>query len=229
MGYVAWVSDPPVGAALSNTVWPQQVDFLVITTLVGGTVGGYITYAGAHRLLDSGATGAANVGQITTYSVLGIVITAIMRCLLFLAILGVVASGVQLTGDNLAASAFGAAAGEIGMRLFGLVLWAAGITSVIGAAFTSISFVTTTDTSPVTRQWLTAAFIAVCAAIYVLLGQAPQAILIFAGAFNGLILPVGFGLLLWVAWRRADLLAGYAYPRGLLVLGGLAWLVTVFL
>ncbi|MBH02817.1 MAG: hypothetical protein CMP08_01620 [Xanthomonadales bacterium] len=229
MGYVAWVSDPPVGAALSNTVWPKQVDFLVITTLVGGTVGGYITYAGAHRLLDSGATGAANVGQITTYSVLGIVITAIMRCLLFLAILGVVASGVQLTGDNLAASAFGAAAGEIGMRLFGLVLWAAGITSVIGAAFTSISFVTTTDTSPITRQWLTVAFIAVCAAIYALLGQAPQAILIFAGAFNGLILPVGFGLLLWVAWRRADLLAGYAYPRGLLVLGGLAWLVTVFL
>ena len=98
---------------------------------------------------------------------------------------------------------------EIGMRLFGLVLWAASITSVIGAAFTSISFVTTTDTSPITRQWLTVAFIAVCAAIYALLGQAPQAILIFAGAFNGLILPVGFGLLLWVAWRRADLAIGF--------------------
>ena len=229
MGYVAWVSSPPVGDAVANSVWPTQIDWLVITTLVGGTVGGYITYAGAHRLLDSGATGPAAVGSITRYSVLGIVITAVMRCLLFLAVLGVVAGGVQLTGANLAAQAFGAAAGDIGRRLFGLVLWAAGVTSVIGAAFTSISFVTVATTSAAWRQRLTIVFIAACTVIYALIGQPPQVILIFAGAFNGLILPLGFGVLLWVAWRRRDLLGGYHYPRWLLVVGGLAWLVTLFL
>ena len=52
--YVAITSSPPVGDALIQTVAPESVDFLVITTLVGGTVGGYIVYAGAHRLVDNG-------------------------------------------------------------------------------------------------------------------------------------------------------------------------------
>ncbi len=65
--------------------------------------------------------------------------------------------------------------------------------------------------------------------LYAFLGQAPQVLLIFAGAFHGLILPVGFGLLLWIAWRRRDLLQGYVYPKWLLGIGVLAWFITVFL
>lgn len=60
-GYVAIVSGPPAGEALRNTVIPDEIDFLVITTIVGGTVGGYITYAGAHRLLDTGMTDRKSV------------------------------------------------------------------------------------------------------------------------------------------------------------------------
>jgi len=45
-------------------------------------------------------------------------------------------------GANPAAQAFQAAAGQLGLRAFGLVLWAAAITSVIGAAYTSMSFIT---------------------------------------------------------------------------------------
>ena len=51
---------------------PRTVDFLAITTLIGGTVGGYIVYAGAHRLLDSGVTGPEHVRDITRGSVTGI-------------------------------------------------------------------------------------------------------------------------------------------------------------
>ncbi|XAS64156.1 NRAMP family divalent metal transporter [Micrococcaceae bacterium Sec5.8] len=227
--YVAVVSAPPLGEALKNTVMPEKVDFLVITTLIGGTIGGYITYAGAHRMLDTGVTGVENVKQITQSSIIGILVTCVMRILLFLAIFGVVAGGVALTGNNLAASAFQAAAGDIGMRVFGVILWAASITSVIGAAYTSVSFVTKSTTKDRTRNLITVGFIAFCTAAYLLIGQAPQQLLIFAGAFNGLILPVGFGVLLWVAWRRRDLLNGYVYPKGLLVIGIVAWLLTVFL
>ena len=99
MLYVAIVSQPPVGEALKNTVMPESVDFFVITTLIGGTVGGYITFAGAHRLIDSGLSGPENVGAITKTSVLGIIVTGIMRVLLFLAVLGVVATGVALSED----------------------------------------------------------------------------------------------------------------------------------
>lgn len=229
MLYVAIVSAPPVGEALKNAVLPEEVDFLVITTLVGGTVGGYITFAGAHRMIDSGFTGPENVKEITRGSVLGIIVTGIMRILLFLAVLGVVATGVTLSQDNTAADAFYHAAGEIGLRLFGIVLWAAGLSSVIGASYTSISFITTQKTSPKIRTILTVAFIVICAVAYLVLNQAPQVLLIFAGAFNGLILPIGFGVVLWVAVRRRDLLHGYKHPAWLIVIGILVWLLTIFL
>ncbi|MCZ2829270.1 divalent metal cation transporter [Modestobacter sp. VKM Ac-2986] len=228
--YIAITSGPPVGQALRNVVLPEQVDVLAITTLVGGTIGGYIVYAGAHRLLDSGVSGAAHVRDITRGSVTGILLTAVMRVVLFLAILGVVSGGAALDPANQAASAFQQAAGEIGLRVFGIVLWAAAITSVIGASYTSVSFVTSrTQTSDRTRTLLVVGFIAVTTAAYLLIGTAPTTLLVFAGAFNGLLLPIGIAVLLWVATRRADLLNGYRYPRWLLVVGWVAWLLTLVL
>jgi Mn2+/Fe2+ NRAMP family transporter len=229
-GYVAFASQPPLGAALRNAVLPEQVDFLAITTLVGGTVGGYITYAGAHRLLDAGVQGAGRVDEIARASVTGVLITGLMRGLLFLAVLGVVAAGVQLDPANPAASAFAAAAGEAGRRVFGLILWAAAITSVIGASYTSVTFLTRSGAQHERRRsLLTVAFILLTTVVYLAAGAAPVPLLIFAGAFNGLILPIGVAALLWVAWRRADLLDGYAYPRGLAAIGLLAWFVTIYL
>jgi len=228
--YVAITSGPPVGRALQNVVLPEQVDVLAITTLVGGTIGGYIVYAGAHRLLDSGVSGTANVRSITRGSVTGILITAVMRVVLFLAILGVVSTGAELDPARQAASAFEAAAGQVGLRVFGVVLWAAAITSIIGASYTSVSFVTSrTQTSDRTRTLLVVGFIAFTSLVYVLIGTAPTTLLVFAGAFNGLLLPIGIAVLLWVATRRADLLDGYRYPRWLLVIGWVAWLLTLYL
>jgi Mn2+/Fe2+ NRAMP family transporter len=228
--YIALTSRPPVGESLRNVVLPEQVSFLAITTLIGGTIGGYIVYAGAHRLLDSGVTGPEHVRQITRGSVIGILITGVMRVILFLAILGVVSQGADLDPDNQAASAFQQAAGEVGLRVFGIVLWAASITSVIGASYTSVSFITSrTGTSERVRTALVVAFIVVTTLIFVVVGAAPVTLLIFAGAFNGILLPVGIGVLLWVAWRRADLLHGYHYPRWLAGIGTAAWLLTIYL
>ena len=229
-GYVAVVSDPPLGRALSNAVLPEAVDFLAITTLVGGTVGGYITYAGAHRLVDAGVRGPARAGEIARASVVGVVVTGVMRVLLFLAVLGVVAAGVTLAPDNPTASAFRSAAGELGFRLFGLILWAAALTSVIGASYTSVSFLASLRPGlEQHRGALVVGFIAVSSLVYLLAGAAPVPLLIFAGAFNGLILPVGVSVMLWVALRRPDLLGGYRYPRWLAVLGVCGWLLTLYL
>jgi Mn2+/Fe2+ NRAMP family transporter len=227
--YTAVMSGPPVGEALRNAVLPDTVSFLVITTLIGGTVGGYITYAGAHRLLDTGMTGPEHAGAIARSSVVGILVTGLMRVLLFLAVLGVVAGGVALAKDNPAGSAFEAAAGQVGLRLFGIILWAASITSVIGAAYTSVSFLTSRRTGERTRNLLTVAFIALSTLVYLVIGTAPATLLVFAGAFNGLILPIGFTVVLWVAWRRRDLLGGYRYPLWLLGIGVLAWLLTLYM
>ncbi len=231
VAYAAIATSPPYGEALRQTVLPEKVDFLIITTLIGGTVGGYITYSGAHRILDSGITGPERVKEISNGSAISIIVTGVIRVLLFLAILGVVVGGVQLAGvDNPPATAFEAALGEVGLRVFGVILWAASITSVIGASYTSVSFLTTFHSAiDKHKQWVVIGFIVVSGAIYLSLGQAPSTLLILAGALNGLILPVGFGLLVWVALRRRDLLHGYVYPKWLAILGAVIWLLTVYL
>jgi Mn2+/Fe2+ NRAMP family transporter len=233
--YVAIVSGPPVGDALFQTFLPSTIDFATITTIVGGTVGGYITYSGAHRLLDKGTVGIENLGAVNRAALTGIAVTGLMRYVLFLAILGVVASGVVIDvsgkGANPAAQAFQAAAGETGYRIFGAVLWFAAITSVIGAAYTSVSFITVfkKDISERARNIATVIFIAVSLFFYVIITTPPAQMLIFVGGLNGLILPIGLSIFIYAAWARSDLMGGYRYPRWLLVLGVLACALTWYM
>lgn len=228
--YIAITSGPPVGSALKNSVLPEQIEPLAITTLIGGTIGGYIIYAGVHRLLDAGVHGPSHLRQLTQGAVVGILVTGAMRVILFLAILGVVSSGAALDPESQAASAFEAAAGTIGYRLFGVVFAAAALTSVIGVSYTTVTFLTSrTKTSPRTTNLMVVGFITLCTILYLLLGTAPSQLLVFAGAFNGILLPVGIGVMLWVAWRRRDLLHGYHYPKWLAGIGTVAWLVTIYL
>ncbi|MBT9246575.1 divalent metal cation transporter (plasmid) [Gemmobacter fulvus] len=232
--FVAVVSNPPVGEALRQAILPDTIDFATITTIVGGTVGGYITYSGAHRLLDKGLTGEHNLAAVSRAALTGIAVTGLMRFVLFLAILGVVASGVTLDlssqAANPAAQAFAAAAGDWGMRVFGLVLWAAAITSVIGAAYTSVSFLTVfRPMDDRARNIATVIFITVSLVVYLSLGTAPAAILVFVGGFNGLILPIGLTIFTYVGFARADLMGGHRYNRPLLILSAIVCALTWYM
>ncbi|MBT0780429.1 MULTISPECIES: NRAMP family divalent metal transporter [Paracoccus] len=231
---VALVSNPPVGDAVRQMVLPEIVDFATITTIVGGTVGGYITYSGAHRLLDKGLVGEQNLAAVTRASLTGIAVTGVMRFILFLAILGVVASGVtlDLSGQaaNPAAQAFAVVLGEWGMRIFGLIFWAAAITSVIGAAYTSVSFLVAFRTmGDRDRNIATVIFIAISLAVYLSLGTAPAAILVFVGGFNGLILPIGLTIFTYVGFARADLMGGHVYNRPLLIASAVVCALTWYM
>ncbi|HEJ9487380.1 divalent metal cation transporter [Proteus sp. GOKU] len=233
--FVMFASNPPVGEALRQTVLPDAINFATITTIVGGTVGGYICYAGAHRLLDKGTTGIENIDAVSSAATKGILVVGLMRYILFLAILGVVASGVTLDissrAANPASQAFQHAAGLTGLRIFGLILWAAALTSVIGAAYTSMSFITVFKKGVTERQRniATIIFIAISLVIYMVMGTAPAALLVFAGGFNGLILPIGMTLFIFVAWRRQDLMNGYKYPAWLLWSGILVCALTWYM
>ncbi|WP_432510373.1 NRAMP family divalent metal transporter [Kineococcus sp. SYSU DK001] len=234
---VAVVSGPPVGDAFRQTFVPDTINFATITTIVGGTVGGYITYAGAHRYLDSGQTGVEHVRDVHRASVTGILVTGVMRYVLFLAILGVVASGValDLSGQaaNPAGQAFGAALGDAGIRIFGAIFWAAAITSVIGAAYTSSTFLSTFSrrlSGGWPLQLTTVGFIVVSLAVYLAIGTAPAALLVFVGGFNGLILPIGMTVFLYIGWfRQRDVLGGYRYPVWLLVVGTIALAISFWM
>jgi len=219
-------SHPDYPGALRAAFLPGRVEFLPIVTLMGGTVGGYITFSGVHRLLDAGVGGPNDVPHLTRAATLGILVTAIMRVVLFLAVLGVVGSAGSLDPGNPAASAFRQGAGEWGYRFFGAVLWSAAITSVVGCSYTSLSFLRTM--APFVERQLLAAlglFIGTSLVVFLFVGQ-PVRVLVLAGALNGLILPATLGVVL-VAAGRPSLLNGYRHPRFLQALGWAAFLVTL--
>jgi Mn2+/Fe2+ NRAMP family transporter len=220
--YVAVAASPPLGEAVLRTVAPERLDALSIVTIVGGTVGGYITFAGAHRLLDAGVTGVGSIGPATRSAVLGVGVASLMRVVLFLAALGIVSQGLRLDPVNPPASVFRHAAGALGYRLFGAVMWAAAITSVVGSAYTSVSFVRTL-LPPARRENLRSTsamiigFIVISTVIFLLVGR-PVTILIAVGALNAFVLPIGLTAML-LASRRADLMNGYRHPPLLFAAG----------
>ncbi|SEN22779.1 Mn2+ and Fe2+ transporters of the NRAMP family [Lihuaxuella thermophila] len=232
--YVAIRSAPPVGEAVIRTFAPvvEEKDraafFMAIVTLVGGTVGGYITFAGGHRLLDAGIKGQDALPEVTKSSVSGILITAVMRTVLFLAALGVVAAGLTLDPENPPASVFKLAAGEIGYKLFGVVMWAAAITSVVGAAYTSVSFIRTFNEKLEKRhKWITIGFILLSSLVFVLIGR-PVKTLILVGALNGLVLPVALGIMLIAAYQN-KIVGNYKHPIWLTIFGALVVVVMSYL
>lgn len=219
MLYVAFSTSPPVGDALSNAIIPAEFSVMAIVTLVGGTVGGYITFAGGHRLLDAGVKGVESLPEVTKSSVTGIAVTGVMRVALFLAVLGVVSQGLAIDPDNPPASVFKLAAGMVGYRMFGVIMWAAAITSVVGAAYTSVSFIRSFH--PMIEKyhnWIIILFILTSTTTFMLVGQ-PVTVLILAGALNALILPLALGVMLIAAHRESIVGKIYKHPLWLTISG----------
>lgn len=229
---------PPMGQALKETFVPSagySALFPAILTLLGGTVGGYITFSGAHRLIDAGITGEDNLKQINKSSTMGIVIATIVRIFLFLAVLGVVVAGrlkdsaFSLDGSNPAADAFKIGVGELGYRFFGLVLLCAAISSIIGAAYTSVSFLKTFHKSiEKNEKWVIIGFIALSTLVMTLVGQ-PATLLVLAGALNGLILPVTLGVCLVASQNKRIMGEKYKHPMWLLILGIVVVVLAAYL
>ncbi|MBX3239684.1 MAG: divalent metal cation transporter [Chitinophagaceae bacterium] len=227
--YVMIASRPPFLKAIEHSFFPQQIDVMMIVALVGGTVGGYISFAGIHRLMDSNIKGISAIPQVNRSAVTGILITSVMRYVLFLAVLGVVWSGARLDENNPAASAFSQAAGNGGYYFFGIVLWSAAITSVIGASYTSVSF--WESLHPYIqkhRREFTTAFIVLSATLFIWLNKPPSLILVLAGVLNGLILPFGLAIIL-IAATRKKIMGQYRHPLWLQLTGYIVVLLMLWM
>ncbi len=220
---IAISSHPPVLQALHHTFVPETISTAAIVTIVGGTVGGYITFSGAHRLLDAGIKGKEHIPEVNRSAINGILISGIMRFILFFAVLGVLTQGAVLDHDNPPASVFKFAAGEFGFRVFGIVLWSAAISSVIGAAYTSVSFLKTFHPWLATHERLCiSVFIILSTIVFISIGK-PRDLLLLAGMVNGLILPLALAVLL-IACTQARLMKGYRHPVWMQAAG---WVVVL--
>lgn len=231
--YVVFKSKPPVGEAVAGIASFDQTPELVLPliTLLGGSCGGYIAFSGAHRLLDAGYKGEKDLPKVRQSVLMGVGVSGTMRILLFLAVLGVVTAMPEIVGtDGWVASppaeAFKAGAGVIGYKIFGLVIFFAATTSIIGAAYTSVSFLKTLHPFIMENEkWFVIGFIAVSTVIMTLLGQ-PATLLVLAGAVNGLILPLTLITILAASRNKKIVGESYKHPTILLVLGVCAVILT---
>jgi Mn2+/Fe2+ NRAMP family transporter len=115
------------------------------------------------------------------------------------------------------------AAGKLGYLLFGVVMWSAAITSVIGCAYTSISFITRPALGQEnTQKKLLLLFLLLSLSLFIVFDN-PVQVLIAAGALNGIILPLSLSLILIGATNK-KLMGTYQHPQWL---HGLGWAVVV--
>jgi Mn2+/Fe2+ NRAMP family transporter len=225
--FVVFQSGPPIGEAALRTIMPEKVDYRAMLTLVGGTVGGYISFAGAHRLLDAGAVGIEAKSTVDRAAFSAIVLASLMRVLLFLAALGVVSKGFELAAHNPAASVFQFSAGAYGYKIFGIVMWSAAITSVIGSTYTSLSFLQSLHASiGANRKVITMAFILLSLLIFWWVGQ-PVKTLVFVGLLNAFVLPLALGLVLTAAYKPS-IVGPYKHPLWMTLLGGVVLIATLW-
>ena len=228
IGYVAFSTNPPVGTAVKETFIPSSINLMAIITLIGGTVGGYIMFSGGHRLIDAGIVGEENLPQVNKSAILGMGVATIVRIFLFLAVLGVVSLGNQLDAGNPAADAFKIAAGTVGYKIFGLVFLAAALTSIVGAAYTSVSFLKTLFKVVKDHENLfIIGFIVVSTLILIFLGK-PVKLLVLAGSLNGLILPITLAITL-IASKKTEIVGKYKHSNILFLLGWVVVLVTAYI
>ena len=226
--YVMFSAQPPVGEAVVRTFVPEKIDMLAIVTLVGATVGGFIPFEGGHRLIEAGIKGKEALPEVTKGAVSAIGIASIIRIFLFLAALGVVAQGLILNPDNPPASVFQLAAGDIGYKIFGVVMWAAAITSVVGAAYTSVSFIRSfSKFVEKYSNWFIVGFIAVSTLVFVLVGK-PVKTLILVGCLNGLVLPLSLSILLIAAYKK-KIVGDYKHPLWMTIFGILIVIAMAFM
>ena len=228
IGYVAFSTNPPVGSAIKETFIPSSISLMAIITLIGGTVGGYIMFSGGHRLIDAGIIGEENLPQVNKSAILGMGVATIVRIFLFLAVLGVVSLENQLDAGNPAADAFKIAAGTVGYKIFGLVFLAAALTSIVGAAYTSVSFLKTLFKVVKNYENLfIIGFIVVSTLILIFLGK-PVKLLVLAGSLNGLILPITLAITL-IASKKEGIVGKYKHSNILFLLGWVVVVVTAYI
>jgi Mn2+/Fe2+ NRAMP family transporter len=195
--FMVFSNKTPLPSVVKYTFLPKVIDYKAIVTLVGGTVGGYITFAGAHRLIDGGFIGKKYQEKVKKTAFFGILITGTLRYLLFLTTLAVLLSGYVLPSENPTSGVFISKLGNIGKLVFGFMIWAASITSVMGATYTSLSFIKSFHKNIAKNEdKIAVLFLLVSLSVIILYGK-PIFLLVFAGYLNGFILPIGLAIVLW--------------------------------
>lgn len=223
---VAIMAKPNVGEMFSTMKEVSKASLLYpILTMVGAVSGGYASLIGPHRLLGRGIKGKENWPSYRNTVTAHLSTVYLIRILFFLASFGIVMKGMTIDTSDPARSVFQAGAGMFGYYLMGVVLFAAGVTTVIGAAVTLVSMVRNYFPQVQERErQVCIVFIAIATLIMAFIGQ-PSAMLVAASSINGMILPIVMLIMLIVSRNKKVMGEDYHHPAVLTILG----IVMVFL
>jgi len=232
---ICFISKPPVGQVAVRLFTPENPGgmFFSMITMLGTCCGGYIAFAGPHRLLDEnygGAEGDLQHFRKTAWT--GISVSGSVRMLIYLCALGVCTVGGTFvaenataiaTASNPAAEVFRLAAGNIGYRVFGLALFAASLTSAIGTTYTSTTFLKGLHPFVARHdRWFSCGLILIPTLILSFIGRAKEGVLL-GGVANGLILPISLSCMLLACRNKKIVGDNYKHPLWLQLLG---WIVV---
>lgn len=149
----------------------------------------------------------------------------VIRILLFLAVFGVIATGATLDASNPAADAFRQGAGELGYFIFGLVLFVASITSVVGNSYMAISLIKTLFPVVARNEKAWCVGFIIITSLGTVTMNMPILLLMLAGLVNSIILPIVLGTVL-VATKKKEIVGDYQHPK-YLTLTGIAIVVVM--
>lgn len=204
LGMMAWglgQVSTPWKTVVQHTFLPTSFHALATLTLVGGTVGGYISFVGAHRLIEAGQTGPSVQKKVWQSAAIGILITSLVRFSLFALLLGLLDQGNDrswATATNPIGQAFTYLTAN--NLFFGLIMWSAAITSAVGATYTSFTFLRTY--LPQAENSLGIGIFLLFSWVVLFIWGKPAQLLIGAGTMNALVLPFGLSGILWVAKQK---------------------------
>ncbi|MDK6863275.1 NRAMP family divalent metal transporter [Nosocomiicoccus ampullae] len=230
LAYLFTATDVPYDVTLAKTVLPM-IDYDIVTTIammVALSIGGYISFAGAHRLIDVEITGEKYKAAVTRSAVYSVIIVTVTRLLLFFTILGLSKSNVILFKDNLLESAFSEVFGGLGSYALGILFICASLTSIVSVAYTTGTFIKSVN--DIIKKYIDVVLLMlVLTSWFIFLLKGEEVVLLqITTILNGLILPVILGGILHAS-RRTDIVGDYRHPLWLSIYGVLSLAVSFIL
>lgn len=230
LAYAFTATDVPYDVTLAKTVLPM-IDYDIVTTIammVALSIGGYISFAGAHRLIDVEITGEKYKTAVTRFAVYSVIIVTVTRLLLFFTILGLSRSNVILFKDNLLESAFSEVFGGLGSYALGILFICASLTSIVSVAYTTGTFIKSVN--DIIKKYIDVVLLMlVLTSWFIFLLKGEEVVLLqITTILNGLILPVILGGILHAS-RRSDIVGDYRHPLWLSIYGVLSLAVSFIL
>lgn len=217
----------PYDVVLVRTVIPENLGktIIPIAMVLAGTIGGYISLSGAHRLIDGKITGEKNKTIVTEASNLSVILTSLVRLFIFFIIIGLTASQTVLFEGTILESAFNEIYGNFGGVALGILFIIAAITSIAATTYTAGTMIKSYNIALHNHLNIVLVMYIITAWLIYLIVYQPVSLILLSFALNGILIPVILGGVLH-ATRRPDIVGEYKHPLWMSIFGVLALIFT---